>query len=86
MKKKQILVLLTILISLGMLVSACQQPAAEQPAAEQPAAEEPAAEEPAAEEPAAEEPAAEEPAAEEAGGFQIPEAVDGQFNVAIVLI
>jgi basic membrane protein A len=38
---------------------------------------------PAAEEPAAEEPAAEEPAA---GGLQIPEAIEGKFNVAMVML
>ncbi|MBI9046538.1 MAG: BMP family ABC transporter substrate-binding protein [Anaerolineaceae bacterium] len=43
-----------------------------------------AVEEPAAEEPVAEEPAAEEPAEE--GSMQIPEVVDGKFNVAMVLI
>jgi basic membrane protein A and related proteins len=44
------------------------------------------AEEPVAEAPAAEEPAAEEPAAETVGGFQIPAAQEGKFNVAAVLI
>lgn len=43
----------------------------------------PAAETPAAEAPAAEAPAAEAPASE---GFQIPDVVDGKFNVGMVLI
>ena len=65
-----VMVILSLILALSMLLSACvaatpAPPAApEEPAAEEPAAEEPAAEEPAAEEPAAEEPAAEEPAAE----------------------
>jgi peptide/nickel transport system substrate-binding protein len=71
---------LTALLTLALLLTACPQeqpavttpatPAPEAPAAEEPAATEPATEEPAAEEPAATEPAAteapaEEPAAEE---------------------
>ena len=55
---KRLLVLLSMLLVVSMLLSACGAPAAEPPAVEEPAAEEPAAEEPAAEEPAAEEPAA----------------------------
>jgi len=80
-----VLTLLSLVIVLSMLLSACvtptpappaapEEPAAEEPAAEEPAAEEPAAEEPAAEEPAAEEPAAEEPAAEEPAEEAAPEA------------
>ncbi len=66
-----VLTVLSLVIALSMLLSACVAPtpappaAPEEPAAEEPAAEEPAAEEPAVEEPAAEEPAAEEPAVEE---------------------
>jgi basic membrane protein A len=74
--------LLVMLAVLSMVLSACA-PAA--PATEVPAAEAPAAEAPAAEAPAAEAPAAEAPAAEE-GAFQIPDVVEGQFNVAMVLI
>ncbi len=58
--KKKLLFLLSLLVLISMLATACT-PAA--PAVE---SEEPVAEEPAAEEPAAEEPSAEEPAAEEA--------------------
>jgi ribose transport system substrate-binding protein len=64
--------LLSLVIVLSMLLSACVVPTTAPPAApEEPAAEEPAAEEPAAEEPAAEEPTEEaapepEPAAEAA--------------------
>jgi multiple sugar transport system substrate-binding protein len=50
--KKNLLVLLSLLIIASMMLAACATPAAEEPAAEEPAAEEPAAEEPAAEEPA----------------------------------
>jgi ABC-type sugar transport system substrate-binding protein len=60
-----VLTLLSLVIVLSMLLSACVTPTPAPPATEAPpAAEEPAAEEPAAEEPAAEEPAAEEPAEE----------------------
>ena len=62
-------VLLSLVIVLSMLMSACVAPTAAPPAAP----EEPAAEEPAAEEPAAEEPAAEEPT-EEAAPEPEPEA------------
>ena len=62
MKNKWLLFLLSFLIVLALVLSACASTATEAPAVEEPAAEEPAAEEPAAEEPAAEEPAAEEPA------------------------
>lgn len=51
--KKNLLVLLSLLVIASMMLAACATPAAEEPAAEEPAAEEPAAtEEPAAEEPA----------------------------------
>ena len=56
MKHKPLFVLLTLLVLVGMVLSACKP--AETPVAEEPAAEEPVAEEP-AEEPAAEEPAEE---------------------------
>ena len=60
-----VLTLLSLVIVLSMLLSACVTPTPAPPTApEEPAAEEPAAEEPAAEQPAAEEPAAEEPAEE----------------------
>jgi sn-glycerol 3-phosphate transport system substrate-binding protein len=57
--KRTVFSLITILILLGLVLSACspKEPTAEQPAAEQPAAEQPAAEQPAAEQPAAEQPA-----------------------------
>ena len=65
---KRTIFVLSILIVLSMLLSACgggAAPAAEEPAAEEPATEEAVAEEPAAEEEAtAEEPVAEEPAEE----------------------
>ncbi len=64
MHKRTLLV--SLLVLLALLVTACGAPEPAAPAAEAPAAEEPAAEEAAAEEPAAEEAAAEEPAAEEA--------------------
>ena len=54
--KKFPFVILSMLVVLTMLLSACGGGAVEEPAAEEPAAEEPAAEEPAAEEPTAEEP------------------------------
>jgi basic membrane protein A len=73
--------LLAALMVLALVLGACGT--AEEPAAEEPAAEEPAAEQPAVEEPAAEEPAAEEPSA---GGFEIPAAEEGKFNVGAVLI
>jgi len=57
---KKLILLVSIMVMAGMLLTACQ------PAAPAPAAEEPAAEEPVVEEPVAEEPEAEEPAAEEA--------------------
>jgi peptide/nickel transport system substrate-binding protein len=63
MKNKWLFFLLTSLIVLSLVLSACAPAATEAPAAEEPAAEEPAAEEP-TEEPAAEEPAAEEPTEE----------------------
>jgi len=72
---------LVLVLVFAMALSACA-PAA--PAA--PAKEAPAAEEPAAEQPAAEEPAAEEPAAEASTGMQIPDVVDGKFNVAIAML
>jgi basic membrane protein A len=68
--------LLAALAVLALVLVACGT-------TEEPAAEEPAAEEPAAEEPAAEEPAAEEPST---GGFEIPAAEEGKFNIAAVLI
>jgi peptide/nickel transport system substrate-binding protein len=61
MKNKWLLFLLTVLIVLSLVLSACAPTATEVPAVEEPAAEEPAAEEPAAEEPT-EEPVVEEPA------------------------
>ena len=72
--KNKIVWLFSLLIVASLVLAACGGGAA--PA-------EPAAEEPAAEEPAVEEPAAEEPAA---GGLQIPEAVEGKFNVAVVML
>jgi len=54
--KKNLSLILAIILIAGILLSACGGGATEAPAAEEPAAEEPAAEEP-AEEPAAEEPA-----------------------------
>lgn len=65
MSNKKFWYLLVLLLSLGMILTACGGGATEEPAAE-PQTEAPAAEEPAVEEPAAEEPAAEEPAAEPA--------------------
>jgi len=76
MRTSKVLVFLVVVLSL--VLSACSTPAAEAPAAEAPAAEAPAAEAPAAEAPAAEAPASE--------GFQIPDVVDGKFNVGMVLI
>jgi peptide/nickel transport system substrate-binding protein len=52
MKNKWLLFLLSFLIVLSLVLSACASTATEAPAVEEPAAEEPAAEEPAAEEPA----------------------------------
>ncbi|MCP4167466.1 MAG: ABC transporter substrate-binding protein [Chloroflexi bacterium] len=79
---RNLLLISSLLLVLGLVLSACggaQAPApAPAPAAEEPAAEEPAAEEPAAEEPAAEEPAAEEPAAEEPS-------VESKYNQAPML-
>lgn len=66
---RKVTTLLSMLVVLALLLTACGAPEpapAAAPAAAEPAAAEPAAEEPAAEEPAAEEPAAEEPAAAEA--------------------
>jgi peptide/nickel transport system substrate-binding protein len=54
--RKSIYILFSLLIMVGMVLSACATTATEAPMAEEPAAEEPAAEEPAAEEPMAEEP------------------------------
>ncbi|MBN2502406.1 MAG: extracellular solute-binding protein [Anaerolineales bacterium] len=66
MNKKPVLwSMVSVLVLIALLISACGAPATTTPAEEEPAVEEPAAEEPIAEEPAAEEPAAEEPAAEE---------------------
>jgi multiple sugar transport system substrate-binding protein len=59
-KRRSILLILALLATMALLLSACGG-AAEEPTAE---VEEPAAEEPAAEEPAAEEPVAEQPVAE----------------------
>jgi len=81
MRTSKVLVFLVVVLSL--VLSACSTPAVEAPAAEAPAAEAPAAEAPAAEAPVAEAPAAEAPATE---GFQIPDVVDGKFNVGMVLI
>lgn len=76
--KKNVWLLLAVLVAMALVVSACSgaAPPAEEPAAEEPAAEEPAAEEPAAEEPAAEEPAAEEPAATEEPMAEEPAATE----------
>jgi ribose transport system substrate-binding protein len=74
-RSRIVLTVLSLMIALGMLLSACVAPTpVPSPAPEEPAAEEPAVEEPAAEEPAAEEPAAEEPAAEEPAEEAAPEA------------
>lgn len=51
--KKNLLVLLSLLVIASMMLAACATPAAEEPAAEEPAAEEPAATDAPAEEPAA---------------------------------
>jgi len=69
--KKFPLVVLSMLVVLTMLLSACGGGTVEEPAAEEPAAEEPAVEEPAAEEPAAEESAAEEPMEKPSGKLVI---------------
>jgi len=61
MKHRSMFVLLTALVALSMVLSACGAPATEAPAAEAPAAEAPAAEAPAAEAPAATEAPAEAP-------------------------
>jgi len=76
MRTSKVLVFLVVVLSL--VLSACSTPAVEAPAAEAPAAEAPAAEVPAAEAPAAEAPSTE--------GFQIPDVVDGMFNIGMVLI
>ena len=74
-RSRIVLTVLSLMIALGMLLSACVAPTpVPSPTPEEPAAEEPAAEEPAAEEPAAEEPAAEEPATEEPAEEAAPEA------------
>jgi len=67
-------------LALMLVLSACggSAPATEKPAAEVPAATDAPA--------ATEAPAATAAPVEEAGGFQIPEVVDGKFNVAMVLI
>lgn len=62
-----------VVVLFSMVLSACGAPAVEAPVAEAPAAEAPVAEAPVAEAPAAD-------------GFQIPDVVDGKFNVAMVLI
>ena len=74
-RSRIVLTVLSLMIALGMLLSACVAPTpVPSPTPEEPAAEEPAAEEPAAEEPAAEEPATEEPATEEPAEEAAPEA------------
>jgi basic membrane protein A len=75
-KKNTAWLLLSLLLILTFVLSACGTP---EPTA---APEEPAADEA----PAAEEPASEEAPAAESGGFQIPEIEEGKFNVAMVLI
>lgn len=85
MKKSLLWRSLVVVMILAFAVSACA-PKAEVPA---PAVDAPAADAPAAEAPAAEAPAAEAPAAEEApaaGSMQIPEIVEGKFNVGAVLL
>lgn len=83
--KKNLTLILAILVVAGILLSACGGAATEAPAAEEPAAEEHAAEEPAAEEPAAEEPAAEEPAddkfAEDTEVTMIPAEPEAPFDI-----
>ncbi len=61
MKRRNLLVLLGLLLTASMILTACGAPTEEPPAAEEPAVEEPAEEEPAAEEPAMEEPMEAEP-------------------------
>ena len=82
MKKSLLWRGLVVMLVLAFALSACApKPAA--PAAQAPVAEAPAAEAPAAEAPAAEAPAAEAPAA---GGMQIPDVVEGKYNVALVML
>ena len=78
--RKTLLQVVVALTVLSLVLSACGAKATEAPAATQaPATEAPATEAPAATEPSA---ATEAPST----GFQIPDVVDGQFNVAMVLI
>lgn len=71
MKSKMFMRSLVLVLIFVLALTACA-PAA--PAAEQPAAEQPAAEQPAAEQPA------------DSTGMQIPDVVEGKFNVAFVLL
>ena len=77
--KKNVLLLVSLLMVAAFVLSACGGAAA--PAEEAPAVEEGAAEEA----PAAEEPAAEE-AAQEEGAYQIPTTEEGKYNVAFVYV
>lgn len=70
--------LFSILALFALLISACAAPAA--PAAA------PATEAPAAEAPAAAPAAAEAPAAAPSGGVQIPDVMEGKYNVAFVYV
>jgi basic membrane protein A and related proteins len=65
---------LTTLLIVALVLSACPAPAPQAPAADVPAAETPAA------------PAAEAPAAADPSALQIPEIVEGRFNVAFVYV
>lgn len=71
--------LFSILALFALLISACAAPAA-------PATEAPATEAPAAEAPAAAPAAAEAPAAAPSGGVQIPDVMEGKYNVAFVYV
>jgi basic membrane protein A len=86
MKKNAIWQIVTVLMIATMLLSACAPAATPAPAAAEPTkAEAPAAAEPTkAEAPAAAEPTKAEAAA--APSYQIPDVVEGKFNVAFVLI
>lgn len=66
-------VLFSVVALLALLISACAAPAAPSAA-------------PAAEAPAAEAPAAEAPAAAPSGGVQIPDVMEGKYNVAFVYV
>jgi alpha-glucoside transport system substrate-binding protein len=87
--KKNLWLLLTILVAMALVVAACgggeEAPPEEPPAAEEPAAEEPAAEEPAAEEPTEEEAMEAAPLLAPPGGF-LERAMTGEFAGTTVTV